>query len=340
MKLSEFEYNLPPELIAQHPLNPRDQARLLVIDRKTQEISHHYFFEINRFLPLGSLIVLNDSKVIPARLFGKRMTGGEVEIFLLNKLSDGYSYEALIKPLGRLKINERIIFNGGKVYAELVDPVNKIVRFNQKNIEPVLEDIGHMPLPPYIKRSDTAQDRDDYQTVYAKHEGSVAAPTAGLHFTKELIAKLKEAGHGIEKLTLHVNYATFKPVQAEDVTEHHMHEETYSVPKEVWDDIQKARNDGRKIVAVGTTSCRVLETLGQQAMRGHRTLQGQTDIFIYPGYSFTMTDILITNFHLPKSTLLMLVYAFGGIDLMRRAYAEAIREKYRFYSYGDAMIIV
>lgn len=335
MKLQDFKYHLPQELIAQYPLKKRDEARLMVVDRKSGRIVHDLFLRIGDYLPPQSTLVLNDSKVIAARLLGRRQTGGQVEVFLLNPLSDNYSFEVLIRPLGRLKIGEKIIFNGGKIYAQLKDAKNKIVRFNRRDILKQLDKIGHVPLPPYIKRPDELQDRDFYQTVYARRQGSVASPTAGLHFTKELLDLLKRKGHGLEKLTLHINYATFKSVEEEDITQHKMHTENYCVSPRLVDSIEKTKSLGRKIVAVGTTSCRALEAV---SVTGR--LKGSTDIFIYPGYPFRVTDALITNFHLPFSTLLILVSAFAGRDLIMKAYDEAIRQKYRFYSYGDAMLIL
>ncbi len=340
ISLKDFHYDLPKELIAQRPLEERDRCRLMVIDRQKSRITHDVFANIGQYLPQGSTIVLNDSKVIPARLLGNRATGGTVEVLLLRRLSDGYSYECLIKPLGRLKLEEKIIFNGSAVYAELKDHQKKIVRFNKKNIGSFLNRIGHMPLPPYIKRTDEPKDREFYQTVYARKEGSVAAPTAGLHFTPELLERLQKDGHRIEKVTLHVNYATFKIVEEEDITKHQMYFEDYAVSAKTMKALgprRLSRLGGTvgPIVAVGTTSCRVLETL----VRTQQS-QGSTNIFIYPGLKFQRTDVLITNFHLPKSTLLMLVYAFGGTELMKRAYQEAIEQRYRFYSYGDAMVIL
>jgi len=336
MKLNDFQYHLPEELIAQHPLHRRDQARLMVVDRARQMISHDVFANIARYLPEQSCLVLNDSKVVPARLLGKREgTGGRVEIFLLKKLADGYSYETLLKPLRRLKVDEKIIFNGGSLVATIKDKEKRIICFNRKNITAQLEKIGHIPLPPYIKRLDRVEDRKYYQTVYAQRSGSVASPTAGLHFTNRLLNSIQKKGHAVERVTLHINYATFKPVEVEDITQHKMHVEEYLVAQKTMNALRQVRARGRKVVAVGTTSCRVLESVA-----AGRPLKGCTDIFMYPGYRFGMIDVLITNFHLPASTLLMLVYAFGGIDLMRRAYAEAIQKKYRFFSYGDAMIIV
>lgn len=335
-RLNDFDYTLPEHLIAQYPLVRRDQARLMVVDRKTKRMTHDVFANIKNYLPVKSCLVVNDSKVIPARLLGRREhTGGRVEIFLLKKLEDGYSYQALIRPLRRLNNNDRIIFNGGGLIAKVQDRENRVVRFNQRNIAPALEKFGRMPLPPYIKRPDRASDRKYYQTVYAKKEGSVASPTAGLHFTAPLLKRLVKEGHTIEKVTLHINYATFKPVAEQDVTKHKMHFEDYAVTKKTWNAVAKAKARGRKIVAVGTTSCRVLETV---TLSG--SLKGCTNIFMYPGYEFKMVDSLITNFHLPLSTLLMLVYAFGSKELMSRAYREAVKKQYRFYSYGDAMMIV
>ena len=339
LQLSQFDFDLPQELVAQYPLEKRDQARLMVIDRQKQAISHDIFANMEKYLPPGSCVVLNDSKVIPARLLGRReKTPGKVEVFLLKKLAhgDGRFYETLIRPLNRLKLNEKIQFNGGSLTAELIDIHKRIVRFNRKDVAAQLKKHGHMPLPPYIKRADEPLDHKYYQTVYARKPGSVASPTAGLHFTPALLNALREKGHGIETVTLHVNLATFRMVEAEDITRHKMHTEEYSLARKSFQAITEAKSTGRRTVAVGTTSCRVLETLA----RGQPRLSGETDIFIYPGYTFRAVDILITNFHLPRSTLLMLVYAFGGTKLMNEAYAQAIREKYRFYSYGDAMIIL
>ena len=326
MKVSEFDFDLPRELIAQYPLEKRDQARLMVIDRQKQAISHDIFANMEKYLPPGSCVVLNDSKVIPARLLGRReKTPGKVEVFLLKKLAhgDGRFYETLIRPLNRLNLNEKIQFNGGSLTAEIIDIKKRIVRFNRKDVAAQLKKHGHMPLPPYIKRADEPLDHKYYQTVYARKPGSVASPTAGLHFTPALLNALRKKGHGIEPVTLHVNLATFRVVEAEDITRHQMHTEEYSLTQKSFNAIRQAKMRGSKIVAVGTTSCRVLETIvnrnvGAQnfvPLRG--TLQGSTDIFIYPGYAFRAVDILITNFHLPRSTLLMLVYAFGGIKLMK-----------------------
>ncbi len=342
MKLSEFAYKLPPELIAQYPLKERDHARLMVIDRQNQTIDHDIFYNIGKHLKSPSIIVLNDSKVIPARLIGKReKTNGKVEVFLLKRLSNPYLYQTLIRPLRKIKVDEKIIFGDGQIYAQLKDVEKRIVGFNKKDISEYIENFGHIPLPPYIKRVDNLDDKNYYQTVFARKEGSVASPTAGLHFTKKLLNNLKKEGHKIIKVTLHINYATFKPVEEQDIENHKMHSEFYSVGEKSFNELIKAKKQKQTIVAIGTTSCRVLETLGKEIALGKNpTLKGNTDIFIYPGYKFHLTDTIVTNFHLPHSSLLMLVYAFGGTNLMKKAYKEAIKRKYRFYSYGDAMMII
>lgn len=328
-KLESYFYHLPQELIAQEPLPDRDKARLVVIDRAQGTIRHDTFDHLNDYLPFNSNLVVNNSKVIPARLLGHRSTGGEVEVFLLDPLKDGYSYEALLRPLKKVREGEVINFGKG-INATLEDKEKRIVCFNKKNIVRHLKEVGHIPLPPYIKRPDTLRDRVDYQTVYAKHPGSVASPTAGLHFTKELIKKLKAQGHRFLELTLHINDGTFKPVECKDIRLHSMHTEHYSIKPSVYRSLKN-----RSLVAVGTTSCRVLESVARS-----KIYKGTTDIFIYPDYKFQMVDALITNFHLPYSTLLMLVCAFGGHELVMKAYKEAIARRYRFYSYGDAMLIL
>ena len=334
MKLQDFTYELPQALIAQHPCSRRDDARLMVIDRASQTICHDIFRNLPKYLPAQSILVVNNSKVIPARLLGNReKTGGEVEIFLLKKI-DEFCYEALLRPLKKIRVGEPLAFAGG-VKAVLIDKDKRIVRFNKTHIEKHLNKIGHIPLPPYINREDTALDKKEYQTVYARTAGSVASPTAGLHFTKKLLNDLKGKGHDVCSLTLHINYGTFKPVEVDDITQHPMHWEDYSIAAKTWGQINRAKAQGRRVIAVGTTSCRVLESVATSGK-----FAGSTNIFIYPGFSFRMIDCLITNFHLPFSTLLMLVYAFGGMDLIKRAYTQAIEEKYRFYSYGDAMLIV
>ena len=335
MHLKNFHYELPEKLIAQEPLTDRAKARLMVIDRRTKKIHHALFRDIGDFLPAKSLLVVNNSRVIPARLFGtKERSGGRVEIFLLRKLDDGCSFESLLRPMRKIKNGDKILIEGSHTWAEVIDRESRIVRFPLGALKE-LNRVGHIPLPPYIKRPDRPLDRRYYQTVYARHAGSVAAPTAGLHFTRALLADLKKSGHAFVPVTLHINYATFKPVEAEDITTHKMHEEEYAISRRAWGLSQKARADGRAVVAVGTTSCRVLE-----AVAASGNLKGKTSLFIYPGYRFNMVDVLLTNFHLPYSSLLMLVYAFGSPELIRRAYAEAIKRQYRFFSYGDAMVII
>ena len=330
MQLSDFCYDLPPELIAQYPLKKRDAARMMVIRREDGSITHDVFKHLNRYVPPQTQFVLNNSRVIPARLLGvKEQTGAQIEIFLLKRLEENI-YEVLLRPLKRLREGGKVSFEGG-LTAEVVDKERRIVRFNKKNIQPFLKKYGHMPLPPYIKRSDEKSDQKTYQTVYAKKDGSVAAPTAGLHFTRTQMQDLKKAGHRFREVTLHIGYGTFQPVETEQIEDHPMHVETYAVSPRVW----KQLEGKGPVCAVGTTATRVLESAAQTGR-----LSGDTNLFIYPGFSFKMVDLLLTNFHLPHSTLLMLVSAFGGMDLIRRAYSEAIAQKYRFYSYGDCMLII
>ncbi|MBF0485738.1 MAG: tRNA preQ1(34) S-adenosylmethionine ribosyltransferase-isomerase QueA [Candidatus Omnitrophica bacterium] len=337
MRLSDFDYALPQDLIAQYPLQERDQARLLVVDRKTSQITHDIFRNIGKYVPDKSLFVINNSKVIPARLLGeKARTGGLVEVFLLKQV-DECRFEAMLKPLKKIRVHERLEFPGG-ICAVLEDKEKRIVRFENQGVLKSLEKFGHIPLPPYIQRPDEDSDRTNYQTVYAKEPGSVASPTAGLHFTKPLISELKKAGHDFAEVTLHVNYGTFKPVEVEDIVSHPMHFEEYDISREIQARLSKAREKGQSVIAVGTTSCRTLEAFART-----KKVKDLTSLFLYPGGNdadFRMTDILVTNFHLPKTTLLMLVSAFAGMNLVRKAYQTAIREKYRFYSYGDAMIII
>lgn len=333
-RLQSYSYQLPDELIAQESLQQRDKARLLIVDRAQGTIRHDTFDHLKNYLPQNSHLVINNSKVIPARLLGHRTTGGAVEVFLLGPLEDGYSFEVLLRPLKKIHEGETIDFGKG-ISATLENRDKRIVRFNKKNIIRYLKDVGHIPLPPYIKRPDTPRDREDYQTVYAKIPGSVACPTAGLHFTDSQIKDLKALGHRFLEVTLHINYGTFKPVECADIRLHPIHKENYRIKPAIYQRVLKAKKESRPIVAVGTTSCRVLESVAISKLGF-----GSTDIFIYPGYSFQMVDALITNFHLPYSTLLMLVCAFGGYDLVMKAYKEAIKERYRFYSYGDAMLIL
>jgi S-adenosylmethionine:tRNA ribosyltransferase-isomerase len=336
MKRAELFYELPSDLIAQYPLQNRSQARLLVVHRASGQIDHSRFDQLQKFLPSKSFLVVNDSKVIPARLLGtKERSGGKVEIFLLKKLPDEYTYEALLRPLSKIKNGDIVRFENSRLTATVTDTVKRLVRFNFKNIAVHINKVGHMPLPPYIKRADDRTDREYYQTVYAKTAGSVAAPTAGLHFTGAHLAALKKRGHETLRTTLHVNYATFKEIEEDDVFDHQMHFESYDVAATTWRKIQDFRKAGKQAVAVGTTSCRVIESIAKTGKT-----KGETDLFIYPGYQLQVTDALITNFHLPYSSLLLLVYAFGGTQLIKKAYQEAIREKYRFFSYGDAMLII
>ncbi len=330
MKLSDFDYTLPKELIAQYPLKERDAARLLVLDRKRGAIEHRYFKDITDYLQQGDLLVLNNTKVLPSRIFGSRITGGKVE-FLLLKQKSGLTFDTLIRP-GRVKLGEKINFNGAKISAEVTG--RNEVTFLAKDIEAVYK-LGVMPLPPYIKRDSEGTDIDYYQTVYAKESGSIASPTAGLHFTEGLIAKIKSSAVDIAYVTLHISYATFKPVKTEDVAEHKMEKEYFYLSDDTEAKIKQARADKSRIIAVGTTSCRSLETFVSENKK-----EGYTDLFIYPGYKFGIVNCLMTNFHLPKTTLFMLTCAFAGEKLVKKAYQEAIEKKYRFYSYGDAMLIL
>jgi S-adenosylmethionine:tRNA ribosyltransferase-isomerase len=329
MKLSDFGYPLPKELIAKYPLKKRDEARLLVLNRNKGTIEHRIFKDIIDYFQGDDLLVLNNTKVLPSRLIGSRVTGGKVDLLLLRQKS-GLTFEALIRP-SRLKPKEKIIFNGAKVSGEI--SAKGEITFLAKDKEEIYN-LGLMPLPPYIKRTPESLDNIYYQTVYAKEKGSIAAPTAGLHFTRELIKKIKSSGINIAYITLHISHSTFKPVKAEDITQHKMEKEYFRVNKEAEGNINQTRLKKARIFAVGTTACRALETYAQ----GFR--EGYTDLFIYPGYKFNLVDCLLTNFHLPRTTLFMLVCAFAGERLIKKAYQEAIAQRYRFYSYGDAMLIV
>ncbi len=341
MKVSDFDYELPEELIAQHPLQKRDMSRLLVYDRKSQEIHHRIFKDIGEYLRAGDCLVINDTKVIPARLYGVRKdSGGAIEFLLLERLENN-KWEVLVKPGRRAKIGTRFIFGDGLLIAEVLDigkEGERVVQFEYEGIfEEILDQIGNMPLPPYIHEK--LEDDNRYQTVYAQHPGSAAAPTAGLHFTEELLDELKSKGINIAKVTLHVGLGTFRPVKTEIVEEHSMHAESYLVSKETADIINRCRQNGGRIVAVGTTSVRTLESVTDDKGIIHPG-QGKTDIFIYPGYRFKAVDMLVTNFHLPRSTLLMLVSAFMGREEALRVYNIAVKERYRFFSFGDAMLII
>ncbi len=342
MKVSEFDYHLPKELIAKFPVEPRDSARLLVLNRKTGDVEHRIFRDIVDYLNPGDLLVINDTKVIPARLFGRLETGGKVEVLLVRQVEPDV-WEVMAKPARKLKEGKRVIFDG-ELSAEVLGYAGegkRLLRFNLKGGKTFMEklsEIGHIPLPPYIEREERPEDREKYQTVFASKEGAVAAPTAGLHFTEELLQKLKDKGIIIKPVTLHVGPGTFKPVKVENVEDHKMDYETYSVPEETAEAIREARERGSRVVAVGTTVVRTLESAGKEDGTVEPG-EGRTNLFIYPGYRFKVVDALITNFHLPRSTLLMLVSAFAGKERVLNAYREAVEKGYRFYSYGDAMFI-
>ena len=341
MKTADFYFDLPQELIAQDPLEDRSSSRLLVLDRETGKTEHHIFKDVIDYLNPGDCLVVNNTKVIPARLFGtKEGTEAKIEILLL-KRKENDVWETLVKPGKKAKPGTRITFGEGLMTGEVIDVVeegNRLIKFTYDGIfEEILDQLGQMPLPPYITHQ--LKDKNRYQTVYAKHDGSAAAPTAGLHFTPELLEEIKAKGVNIAHVTLHVGLGTFRPVKVEDVTNHHMHSEFYIVEEDQAKLINETKKRGGKIVSVGTTSCRTLESATDE----NGILQagsGWTDIFIYPGYQFKMIDRLITNFHLPESTLLMLVSALAGKDHIMAAYEEAVRERYRFFSFGDAMIIL
>lgn len=343
MKVSEFDYELPKDLIAKFPAEPRDSSRLMVLHRNTGEIEHRIFRDIVGYLREGDLLVINDTKVIPARLFGRLETGGKVEVLLVRQVEPNL-WEVMAKPSRKLREGRRIIFDGelSGVVKGYVGEGKRLVEFeikSKKSFMEKLEEIGHVPLPPYIDREDTREDREKYQTVFARKEGAVAAPTAGLHFTEELLKKLTEKGVIIKPVTLHVGPGTFKPVKVENVEEHEMDYETYFVPEDTANAIKEVKERGGKVVAVGTTVVRTLESSSNE--RGEvKPGEGTTNLFIYPGYKFKVVDALVTNFHLPRSTLLMLVCAFAGKEKVLNAYREAVKKGYRFYSYGDAMLIL
>ncbi len=341
MKREEFYYDLPQELIAQTPLQDRSASRLMVVNRKENTIEHSVFSDITEQLGSGDCLVLNDTRVIPARLYGKRPdTGGAMEFLLLHKRALD-EWEVIVKPGRRAKVGAKFEFGDGLLRAEVIevkDDGNRIVRFDYEGVfEEILDRLGEMPLPHYITEKLT--DKERYQTVYSKHEGSAAAPTAGLHFTQELLEKLAKKGVKIVYVTLHVGLGTFRPVKADEITDHKMHSEFYILTKEAADMVNETKKNGGRVICVGTTSNRVIETVADE--NGFvREQTGWTDIFIYPGYKFKCVDALITNFHLPESTLIMLVSAFAGRELTMRAYETAVKEKYRFFSFGDAMLIV
>lgn len=340
MDLKDFNYDLPEELIAQDPLEDRSSSRLMVLHKDTGRIEHKIFRDIIDYLNPGDCLVINDTKVIPARLMGiKEDTGATIEVLLLKRNADDV-WECLVKPGKKARTGARIVFGEGLLVGEIVDVIedgNRMIKFHYEGIfEEILDKLGQMPLPPYITHK--LQDKNRYQTVYAKNEGSAAAPTAGLHFTKELLEKIKEKGVNVVSITLHVGLGTFRPVKVDKIEEHHMHTETFNISKEAADTINRTRAAGGRVIAVGTTSCRTLES----AAADDGTIparSGDTDIFIYPGYKFKAIDCLITNFHLPESTLIMLVSALAGRDNIMNAYETAVKERYRFFSFGDAMFI-
>ena len=341
MKTSDFYYDLPEELIAQDPLEDRTASRLLVLDRKTGAVKHKIFSDVIDYLNKGDCLVINNTRVIPARLIGeKEGKGGKVEVLLLKRRANDV-WETLVKPGKKLKPGAKITFGDGRLRAEVLEVVeegNRLVIFHYEGIfEEILDSLGEMPLPPYITHK--LEDKEMYQTVYAKFDGSAAAPTAGLHFTKELLNKIEEKGIKIASITLHVGLGTFRPVKVDDVNNHHMHTEWYEVNAEAAEIINETKRNGGRVICVGTTSCRTIESVADE--NGYmKAKTGETDIFIYPGYKFKVMDGLITNFHLPESTLVMLVSAFAGKENVLAAYETAVKERYRFFSFGDAMILI
>ena len=343
MKVSDFNYDLPKELIAQHPLEKRDESRLMVLHKDTKEIEHKTFKDIIDYLEPGDCLVRNNTKVIPARLYGNiigKETAKPVEVLLLKQLEND-NWEAMVRPGKKLRTGAKVEFGNGLLKAEILEVLengDRKVHFEYEGIfNEILDQIGLMPLPPYI--TEKLKDKDRYQTVYAKYDGSAAAPTAGLHFTDELLEKIKAKGVEIANVTLHVGIGTFRPVKVENIEEHKMHTEHFYIKQEDADKINKAKKDGHKVIAVGTTSCRVLESISKEDGTVEET-ESDTSIFIYPGYKFKCIDRLITNFHLPESTLIMLVSSLAGKDFIMDAYEKAVEEKYRFFSFGDAMVIL
>lgn len=341
MKRQDFYYELPEELIAQDPLEDRQSSRLLVLDKESGVISHRIFREVTEYLREGDCLVINDTKVIPARLIGSREgTDAKIEILLLKRRENNV-WETLVRPGKKAKIGTRIRFGDGLLMGEVIDIVeegNRLIQFTYDGIfEEILDRLGQMPLPPYITHQ--LEDKNRYQTVYAVHTGSAAAPTAGLHFTPELLKKIEEKGVEIARVTLHVGLGTFRPVKVDEITDHHMHSEFFRIDEEAAGKINHAKETGGRVICVGTTSCRTIESAADEKGR-IKACSGWTEIFIYPGYQFKVLDCLITNFHLPESTLIMLVSALAGRDNVLKAYEEAVREKYRFFSFGDAMLVI
>ena len=340
MKVSDFKYDLPEELIAQTPIKQRDHSKLMVLNREKQTIEHKIFKDIIDYLEPGDVLVRNNTKVLPARLYGKKETGANVEFLLLNNI-EGDIWECIVRPGNKLHVGTKVIFGEGLLKANILEVMpggTRKVQFEYQGIfNEILDQIGLMPLPPYIHEE--LKEKDRYQTVYAKYEGSAAAPTAGLHFTPELLEEIQKKGISIANVTLHVGIGTFRPVKEETVENHEMHSEHFYIKQEDADKINQAKQNGKRVIAVGTTSCRVLETIADEKGMVKPT-EGDTQIFIYPGYRFKCLDALVTNFHLPESTLLMLVSALAGREYIMKAYQEAVKEKYRFFSFGDAMLII
>lgn len=340
MKRQDFYYELPEELIAQDPLEDRSSSRLLVLDKESGAVSHHVFKDVIDYLNEGDCLVINDTKVLPARLIGAKVgTDAKIEVLLL-KRKENNIWETLVKPGKKAKIGTKIGFGDGLLMGEVVDIVeegNRLIQFTYEGIfEEILDQLGQMPLPPYITHH--LEDKNRYQTVYAEHTGSAAAPTAGLHFTPELLEKIEKKGVDIARVTLHVGLGTFRPVKVDEITDHHMHSEFFQIEEEAATKINRAKDTGKKVICVGTTSCRTVESAADET--GHlKACSGWTEIFIYPGYQFKVLDSLITNFHLPESTLVMLVSALAGREHVLAAYEEAVKERYRFFSFGDAMLI-
>jgi S-adenosylmethionine:tRNA ribosyltransferase-isomerase len=342
-QLSDYDYNLPESFIAQFPTEPRDHCKMLVVHRNSGVLEHRLFFEIQQFLRPGDLLVINETQVFPARLIGQKATGGKIEVFLLEPLEND-TWKALVKPGRRFRRGSVAHFGGRQLTVTVVEELDEGIR--KIKVAPggetfftLLNQIGHIPLPPYIRREDTPQDRADYQTVYAQQTGSVAAPTAGLHFTRELLQQITDAGISIVPVTLHIGLDTFRPVSVENILDHHMHTEFYRISETSAEKINATRRQGGRVVAVGTTSVRTLETAGNSA-GDVRAGSGWSDLFIYPGYPWQVVDGIITNFHLPKSSLMMMIAAFTGLPQLKDAYATAMSQNYRFFSYGDAMLIL
>ena len=339
MDVKDFYYDLPEELIAQVPIRKRDESRLMVLNRKDKTIEHKVFKDILDYLQPGDCLVRNNTKVLPARIYGKKETGANVEFLLLNNI-EGDVWESIVRPGNKLHVGTKVIFGDGLLVAEIIDTMEggtRKVKFTYQGIfNEILDQIGLMPLPPYIHEE--LKEKDRYQTVYAKYQGSAAAPTAGLHFTEELLEKIKEKGIEIANVTLHVGIGTFRPVKVDKIEDHHMHSEHFYIKQEDVEKINRAKQNGGRVISVGTTSTRVLESIADE--KGLvKEVEGDTNIFIYPGYKFKCVDCLITNFHLPESTLLMLVSALADKDYIMKAYEEAVKKRYRFFSFGDAMFI-